>query len=233
MNEGEQYVVCGSKPWNRLIFNDVIVHYPGKWKFVSNPDELTYESLDSINPRYIFFLHWSWKLPPAIIQRFECVCFHMADVPYGRGGSPLQNLIIRGHKHTKLTALKMVAELDAGPIYLKEDLSIESGSAEEIYIRATYKAAEMIRHIISEEMKPSLQKGKPTIFKRRLPKESEIPDLESLQQLYDFIRMLDANGYPKAFIESKGYRFEFSRAALYEGQIIADVQITKVNKGKR
>ena len=59
-----------------------------------------------------------------IIKRFECVCFHMADVPYGRGGSPLQNLIARGHRETKLTALRMVEDFDAGPVYSKMPLCL-------------------------------------------------------------------------------------------------------------
>ena len=45
----------------------------------------------------------------------------MTDLPYGRGGSPLQNLIINGHKETMMSALRCVQELDAGPIYLKKN----------------------------------------------------------------------------------------------------------------
>ena len=117
----------------------------------------------------------------------------MTDVPYGRGGSPLQNLIIRGHSHTKLTALRMTDDFDAGPIYLKENLSLE-GNAEEIYIRATYLAARMIKHIIRKRSKPTPQTGKVIIFQRRRPEQSEIPQLPTLEALYDFIRMLDAEG---------------------------------------
>ena len=42
----------------------------------------------------------------------------MTDLPYGRGGSPSKS-IIRGLKTTKITAFKCVAEIDAGPVYLK------------------------------------------------------------------------------------------------------------------
>lgn len=227
------FIVVGYKPWNRRIFDEVISKYPGRWYFIGSHEELTFERIQELNPRYIFFLHWSWKVPDEIIKEHECVCFHMTDVPYGRGGSPLQNLILRGHKHTKLTALKMVADLDAGPVYLKEDLCIESGSAEEIYIRATYKAAEMIRRIVSEEIEPVPQKGEPTIFKRRTPEESRITDVHDLNKVFDLIRMLDAEGYPKAFIESNGLRFEFSRATLRNGRIEADVTITKVDENER
>jgi methionyl-tRNA formyltransferase len=57
-------------------------------------------------------------------------------LPYGRGGSPLQNLIDLGHKDTFVSALKMTEELDAGAIYLKKPLSLE-GLAEEIYMMVT------------------------------------------------------------------------------------------------
>ena len=99
------YVVAGSKSWNRQVFDKTIVKYPGQWFFINSTQDLSMEQINKINPRYIFFLHWSWKVPDELINSYECVCFHMTDVPYGRGGSPLQNLIIRGHQETKLTAL--------------------------------------------------------------------------------------------------------------------------------
>jgi len=151
----------------------------------------------------------------------------MADVPYGRGGSPLQNLIMNGHRQTKLTALRMVHELDAGHVYMKRDLCLE-GNAEAIYLRATYLSAEMIKDIITTNPVPMPQTGEAVVFKRRTPAQSAIPSLDSLIQLHDFIRMLDADGYPHAFIEHNGFRYEFSRANLYDGRIIADVKITPI-----
>lgn len=221
-----RYVVAGSKPWNRRVFDEVISSfYPGEWHFIGSFNELSIEKLGKINPRYIFFLHWSWKVPDEIINNFECVCFHMTDVPYGRGGSPLQNLVIRGHRHTKITALRMTRDFDAGPVYLKEELCL-SGGAEEIYLRATHLSAQMIKYIIDENPEPVPQTGEVVIFPRRQPAESEIPTLASLETLHDFIRMLDAEGYPKAFLNYANYRLEFRRAALYDGRIVADVTIS-------
>ena len=182
-----------------------------------------------LNPRYIFFLHWSWIVPAEIINRYESVCFHMADVPYGRGGSPLQNLIVRGHRTTKLTALRMSAEVDAGPVYFKEDLSLD-GSAEEIFLRANRLAAQMIERLIREQPQPVPQTGEPVLFKRRKPNESLIPPTESLDKLYDFIRMLDAEGYPRAFLHHAGHRYEFSKATIVAGRILADVTITRIEE---
>jgi len=227
MTAKTNYIAAGAKPWNRSVFEEIIINYPGKWDFIGQPEQLTVGKVSTLAPRYIFFMHWSWKVPPEIVKNYECVCFHMTDVPYGRGGSPLQNLVIRGHRQTKLTALRMVEEFDAGPVYLKKELSLE-GNAEEIYIRATRLSAQMIGHIIAEQPIPQPQIGEAIVFKRRKPHQSEIPELQNLQTLHDFIRMLDAEGYPKAYLEQAGFRYEFSRAALYDGRIVADVIITPI-----
>ena len=223
---GKTYLVLGCKPWSRRVFDQTLRHLPGQWHYIGSPAELSTEVVANLAPRYLFFLHWSWKVPQELVDRFECVCFHMTDVPFGRGGSPLQNLIARGHRETKLTALRMSDRLDAGPVYMKEPLSLEGG-AEEIYLRAAQLSAKMIQRMIQREPKPVPQKGKAVNFKRRKPEESEIAAGGSLDQLYDFIRMLDAEGYPRAFLEQSGFRFEFSRPALYDGRIVADVKITR------
>jgi methionyl-tRNA formyltransferase len=229
-NRRKSYLVLGCKPWNRRLFDENLRSLGGEWHYLETPDELSLERVNEIGPRYIFFLHWSWKVPDEIVERYECVCFHMTDVPYGRGGSPLQNLILRGLKQTRLSALRMSREFDAGPVYRKETLSLQGG-AEEIYLRAGRLSAEMIQRIIRREQKPLPQKGKVVNFKRRQPEQSELGDGRfapaSLEDLFDFIRMLDAEGYPRAFLKHSGFCFEFSRPALYDGRIIADVKITR------
>jgi methionyl-tRNA formyltransferase len=222
----ETYMVAGSKPWSRAVFDEMICKLPGNWHFVSAPAELTLKSVRAVNPRYIFFLHWSWRVDEELVDAFECICFHMTDVPYGRGGSPLQNLIVRGYTQTKLTALRMMTELDAGPVYGKVDLCL-SGSAEEIYIRASNLSASMISEILDKRPEPRPQTGEVELFHRRTPKESVIGESDCLKDLYDFIRMLDAEGYPRAYVSHHGYRYEFRGAALTDDRIEADVLITR------
>jgi methionyl-tRNA formyltransferase len=221
-----KYIVIGSKKWNKRIYDEKISKFPGTWFFFDDLVDLDDDLLHDILPRYIFFLHWSSLVPEKIFEKYECVCFHMTDVPYGRGGSPLQNLIISGHRKTTMTALQMTSEFDAGPVYLKDDLSLEGG-AEEIYIRATYLSAKMIKKIIETHPTPIPQEGDVVNFYRRNSTQSKIPPLPSLYQIYDFIRMLDADGYPNAFLEHNGFRYEFQRATLYDEKIICTVKITK------
>jgi methionyl-tRNA formyltransferase len=194
-------------------------------EIISDKDELNHEFLDSFNPDWIFFPHWSYIIPKCIYSKFKCVVFHMTDLPFGRGGSPLQNLIVRGITDTKMSAIRVGEGIDTGDIYLKSNLSL-LGRAEDIYRRAARLTVKMIHEIIEENPQPYIQRGKVTSFSRRKPHESEIKKIESIDELYDFIRMLDAPGYPKAFIEINNFRFEFSRATLHnDNSIKADVEV--------
>jgi len=191
---------------------------------IRSPQELLCASLERLAPEYVFFPHWSWIIPCDIFSRFECIIFHMTDLPYGRGGSPLQNLIVRGHLETKLTALKCVSELDAGPIYMKRPLSL-LGTAEEILRRASDVIEEMIVEIVNSHPSPTLQYGDVVEFKRRKPKDGNIAELVDLENVFDFIRMLDADGYPHAFIDTNNLHLEFTGATLSEDYVDAKVRI--------
>jgi Methionyl-tRNA formyltransferase len=190
----------------------------------TTPEEVTFEKMQEIKPEYIFIPHWSWIIPQDIWQNFECVIFHMTDLPFGRGGSPLQNLIARGIQETKISAIQCIQELDGGPIYLKKELSLH-GSAEEIFLRCVPIVEEMICEILMKQLTPQTQIGEPVLFKRRTPLESRIPESHDLTGLYDHIRMLDAQGYPPAFLEIGNFRLEFTRASLRYGRIEANVEI--------
>jgi methionyl-tRNA formyltransferase len=193
---------------------------------INNKLELNFKSLKKIKPDYVFFIHWSYIIPKDIFQNFNCILFHMTDLPYGRGGSPLQNLIVRGHSKTMVSAIKVEEGIDTGPVFLKK-LVLLSGTAEEIFLRTGRLMIEMMKEIIKKKIQPVAQKGKVVVFKRRTPKESNLQNAADVKMVYNFIRMLDAEGYPKAFIETRYLKFEFSNASIKKGSITANVKIIK------
>ena len=141
----------------------------------------------------------------------------MTDLPYGRGGSPLQNLIVRGHKDTKISAIQVTPRLDGGPVYMKEALSLE-GSAQEIFERCSELIfTKMIPAFLEQDLIPVPQEGEPVVFKRRKPEESRITEDMPLDKIYDYIRMLDAEGYPRAYMDFGPYRLEFEQAQMTSG----------------
>jgi len=220
----KRYLFASSKPWHRSLSENLKQVSQDQIEWAHTPDELENVISSSSGIRYIFFLHWNWLVPAAIWNRYECVCFHMTDVPYGRGGSPLQNLIVRGHTDTVLTALRMVDEMDAGPVYRKQPLSLE-GTAHEIYLRASEFSFEIADWMVANEPLPVPQSGDPVLFKRRKPAQSKLPVTGSVKQIYDHVRMLDAPTYPHAFLDHGEFRVEFSEARLDDEEVTATVRI--------
>ena len=224
----ENILIVSEKSWNKELVSYLQSTMPQyAFYLISQKEDFTVERIGSISPVKIFIPHWSYIIPSAIFERYECIVFHMTDLPYGRGGSPLQNLIVRGLTATKLSALRVEAGLDTGPVYLKMDLSL-SGTAEEIFVRANKLVGKMIVEIIQNNLQPVPQEGDPVVFKRRKPEQSDMSGLEKLEEIFDYIRMLDADGYPHAYIEKGEFRYEFTRASIKaDGSIVADVKITE------
>jgi len=226
----ENVVIATIKSWNiknaEKLRKDLKEKY-NLWIFTRKED-LTYENLGEIKPIFVFFPHWSWKIPREVYENFTCVGFHMTDLPYGRGGSPLQNLILNKVYETKITAFRITEELDAGEVYLKVPFYVGVGSAEEIYMKASEIIfAKMIPYILEHRPCPTKQSGEIIVFKRRTPDQSDITkaDIQNLDDMYDFIRMLDAEDYPKAFIRVGKMKILFSEVHRESEKLVGRFEI--------
>ena len=224
-------VIASNHKWCEEIASRLEKGLGKSFSVIKNKEDLNPDNLKSINPNYIFFPHWSYLIPKEIFENFKCVIFHMTDLPYGRGGSPLQNLIVRKYKDTMISAIQCVEELDAGPVYLKMPLSLE-GSAKEIFFRASYVIEKMIIEILEKNLRPTPQSGEITNFRRRKSEDGDWSQVETLDEVYDYIRMLDAEGYPSAFVRVGKYRLEFSSVSWKKGDLNATVNISMENRNE-
>jgi len=173
----DSIVIATIKEWNIENYFKLKEKYGHEFNFhlISNSEALTEEFIQKINPNYIFFLHWSWIIPKNIHNNFNCILFHMTDLPYGRGGSPLQNLIMNKVYKTKISAIKVSENIDSGDIYLKESLDISTGSAQDIFKRSSQITFEkMIPEFLSSKLSAKEQSGEIVTFKRRTPEQSSI-----------------------------------------------------------
>ena len=223
-------IIATIKSWNIDNAKALMDKYGKEHDFLllTEKDDLSVDKVSEYNPDFIFFPHWSYFIPEEIFGRWQCVVFHMTDLPFGRGGSPLQNLIVRGIKETCVSAIKVTKEMDAGPIYMKSPMGLE-GSATEIFVRSSNIIFnEMIPEFLNKKLTPLPQEGEVVEFKRRKKEDGEIKANFDIETIYDYIRMLDAEGYPNAFIPFGDFCLEFSEASMGEdGCVEAKVRIRK------
>jgi len=220
-----KFVIAYSKDWFK--------NHPKSDEFkklelieITKKDDLKLENLKRINPRYIFFPHWSWKVDSEIFESFECIVFHTAPLPYGRGGSPIQNSIIRGINRSQVCALKMTNVLDGGPIYERQEISL-NGNIDEIYSKIAKCVEYLILKICNINPTPLPQKGNIVSFKRLSYADNILLKEYKINEHYDRIRMVDGVGYKRAYILFGDYKLEFSDAELVNNELLAKIRMFK------
>jgi len=219
-------VIVNSKQWFSLLNS---IKNNNEILFISDKEKLNYQTLEKFDPDIIFFIHWNWIVPSEIHNNFLCIIFHIAPLPFGRGGSPIQNLILRKFKKAPICALKMTKNLDEGPIYLKENVSLD-GKLSEIFSRMSLIINRMIDDLIIELPVPKKQIGEKYIFKRLGNKDNKLTQNLDLESVFDRIRMLDDISYPSSFIEYGNLKIEFSDASIIENKIICEAKISILKK---
>ena len=222
-----KYIIASTQNW----FMDVdqnSYYKSDDFLIVKTNEDLQKILLKNSKPEYIFFIHWNSIVSKEIFNNFECIVFHIAPLPYGRGGSPIQNLILEGFKEAPLNALKMSEELDGGPIYASETISL-SGSINDILKRAAITVKKFIKLIIEEDLHPKTQVGEPFYFKRLTKSDNEIKDKDNLDVIYDKIRMVDGLDYPRAFINLGEHLIEFTEAKFDKDNNIVAKAVFKKN----
>lgn len=176
------------------------------------------DAVIAFNPDLILFYGWSWIVSDALLEQFTCLMLHPSPLPKYRGGSPIQNQIIRGETESAVTIFKMSAELDAGDIVRQKPISFE-GRMSDIFARLTETGYQLTLDLIDHGCTFTPQDHSlATSYKRRKPSDSEIT-IRDLQEepgdyLYNKIRMLE-DPYPNAFIRTcDGRRLLIKQAEL-------------------
>ena len=205
-------VLCGYRDWAQNIFESIKKHPNVTIMDIITSHEEYIQKEDKFKDiiDIILFIGWSWIIPPKITEKFLCLGVHPSDLPNYRGGSPLQHQIINGVEKAKVTLMTLSDHrLDAGDIWIKEDLDLSGDNMIEIFNNLTQSSVKMLNYFFDKfpDIVPQDQDTAPgSYFKRRTQNQSELTKDQllnmNLKQLYNFIRAL-TDPYPNAFIKDE------------------------------
>ena len=84
--------------------------------------------LNKIQPDLIIVMAYGRILPREVLElpEYGCINVHVSMLPRWRGASPIEYALQSGDKKTGISIIKLVEELDAGPIIAQEKLTIPS-----------------------------------------------------------------------------------------------------------
>lgn len=159
-----------------------------------------------------FLLSCEKKVGAGTLRRSRCnVVVHASELPKGKGMSPLTWQVLEGRNAIPLTLFEAVEEIDAGPVYLRDEIRLRGNELlGEMRPLLGAKIVEMCVAFVSQWPaildKAVQQTGDPTFYRRRLPEDSRLDPHKSIAEQFNLLRVSDSERYP-AFVEWLGRRY--------------------------
>lgn len=129
---------------------------------------------------------------------------HESALPQGQGWSPMTWQILEGAKRIPVTLFEAVAELDAGPIYLQQQIALQGDELVEewraLQAQVTLELClawfDRYRGVVAAA-RP--QQGEASHYRRRRPADSQLDPERSLAEQFNLLRVVDNEHYPAWF----------------------------------
>lgn len=138
-------------------------------------------------------------------SRFNLIT-HESDLPKGRGMSPLTWQLLNKKKKIVFSLIEASEKMDAGKIYYKKKINFKNdllfNEIKFIQFNQNLKLIEkFILFLKKNKIPPSSkeQVGKPTYYKLRTIKDSELNINKSLKSQFNLLRLCDFENYPSFF----------------------------------
>lgn len=127
-------------------------------------DEAFLEDLEKRKPDLAVVVAFGQIFPAELLEIPErgCLNLHASLLPKYRGASPIQAVLINGEKKTGVTVMRMIEDLDAGPILDQREIEIKPwDTAEELSEKLAKAGAELMVETLGQlEKKKKIKERK-------------------------------------------------------------------------
>ena len=169
-----------------------------------------FDGIDA-TPDMIVVMSYGVILRDNVLNCAPCINIHPSSLPKYRGPSPIRTAILNGDENMDVCLMEMTPEMDAGGVYIRENIKIDINDTNEI---VEHKVTEAAIQILNKYLsKPSdfvaqPQIGEPT-FTRKFIGDDEIIDWNKpIFEIHNQIRALGCgrtkiNGIDVKILETK------------------------------
>ena len=129
-------------------------------------------------------------IPAGLLDKANWLNIHPSRLPRWRGAAPIERSIMAGDEESAVSVIRLVEELDAGPIGASHDLSIGGDlTAGHVYAEAGRLAPHLIDEALANDSFTP-QVGEPTYAEKIGPADRELDWSRPAKELHDRIRAL-------------------------------------------
>ena len=162
-------------------------------------------------PDMVVVVSYGVILRDNVLNSAPIINIHPSDLPKYRGPSPIRTAIFNGDTESAVCLMQLVAEMDAGPIFMRVPFEIgENDTNEMVEKRVSEIGSNMLVEYLKapEQYKSVAQVGEPT-FTRKFTGDDEIIDwTKPVREIHNMIRALGAgrtkiNGLDVKILETR------------------------------
>lgn len=225
-------LILSNKQWGYRVYKKLKKNYPNLNFIFCNDSKKLQKKINKDKPLKVFVLHWGKLISENLLNKSTFIGFHSSDLPKFRGGSPIQNQIIRGYEQTVLTCFFLNNKLDSGEYIEKKKLNLK-GNLGDIFKDLENITFEMISKLVfRKKINVKLfneKKNKGSIYSRLNKSDLNLNKYDDIRKVYDAIRMVDHPEYDKAYIKlKKNIILKFSKAKLTNNELICKIKLEKI-----
>ncbi len=161
-------------------------------------------------------------VPPTLLERHLWLNVHPSLLPRWRGAAPVERAIMAGDEETGVTIIKLVEELDAGPIAAQQAFPIgPDDDAGAVYERAGAAAADLLERVLAEpSFRPQPDEGM-TYAEKLTAADRELDPAASPEENLRRIRALSP--HIGARTELDGRRVTIWKARVENGRLVPEI----------
>lgn len=193
--------------------------------------------IQNLAPDYIIVAAYGKILPPKLLKipKRDCLNVHASLLPQYRGAAPVNHALLDDKKETGVCLMRVVPELDAGPVFLAESLSIHddddaktlTGKLSQLGSHALLKALPLIE---SGAILPLPQESQKATHAAKLSREmSVISWQDSSRKIFNTVRALVPWPVAETLVHGKRLRI-YSSDCLPQGESGAPGEIVHIGQ---
>lgn len=176
--------------------------------------------LSDFNPELGVVAAYGRIIPDAVIEipRLGLINVHASLLPRYRGAAPIQRAVMAGERETGVTIMRIVRELDAGPVFAAAARPIgpdETGDDVErgLALIGADLLIDTVDALASGRAREVPQDSSHATYATRLSKTDGLIDWrQPAQTIHDLVRAL--HRWPRAFTDLDGIRYVLLRTAV-------------------
>jgi methionyl-tRNA formyltransferase len=177
------------------------------------------ERLDNFDPAVdmVVAVAYGVLVPEPILGRALWLNVHPSLLPRWRGAAPVERALMAGETETGVTIIKLVRELDAGPVAAQQSFAVgDDDDAGEVFARAAEVAVPLVEAALRDREFHD-QKGEATYAEKITAADRELDWSRTPRELHNQIRALSPHIGARGEVD--GHRAIVWRSRLRDGEL--------------